>query len=235
MKNKKFIFQLNNTLDIIIDHVIHDYDVISSFSEILDFSKELYDHCVNVAFLSLIIGHTQYDKLNDIRDLFISALLHDYGKIFMPKCILNKPGKLDKKERQIIELHAAVGYYYLKNRTNISEKILIGISEHHEKIDGSGYGLQKKASEISLFGKIIAIADVYDAMISKRVYKEKRTPNYVFNYLISCKQFDEGLLNAFINIINEIRNELSIEDYQKKLNKQLLNACFEKNLFINIQ
>ncbi|WP_346355617.1 HD domain-containing phosphohydrolase [Azotosporobacter soli] len=142
-----------------------------------------FRHSVNVALLSALIG--QWMGLGDekLRKLTVAGLLHDLGKMAIPPAILNKRGELTPDEREIVcnhprkclEILALQGY---------ERELLFGILQHHERVDGSGYPEKLPGRAISLFARIIAVADVYDAMMSNRVYHHGVTPFVVIEQLV---------------------------------------------------
>lgn len=184
---------------------IYRDDFILCFSDIRNFSNELYLHSIKVALMSLIMGVRHYQRSHHLKELFLAAMLHDYGKIYISRCILEKRGPLTEDERKTIELHSIAGYFYLKKRTRFNDRILDAVLDHHEKVDGSGYGLCKTTPDICEYAKYIAIADVYDAMISERVYRGPLEKETAANYLIdnAGKHFDEKLVKEFITLVNE--------------------------------
>lgn len=181
--------------------IINNQNVNRCFNKLRLYSDELHRHSVNVSILSVVIGINVYKDLGAIRDLFVSGLLHDYGKLYVPIRILDKSDRLTKKERIEIEKHVRLGYEHLKQEKCFSNKVLRGVLEHHERMDGTGYGKKIIEKEISEFAKIIAIADVYDAMISDRVYRSKLERGIVYEYLFSNAgtHFNRSLVKTFIN------------------------------------
>ena len=113
---------------------------------------------------------------NDLEILGMGALLHDIGKIFIDFRLLNKPGKLDSPEYEQIKIHTQTGYQALKKSTQLSFLIPHMALQHHEREDGSGYPRGLTSKRIHRFAKIIAVADVFDAMTSARVYQKPVSP-----------------------------------------------------------
>lgn len=130
-----------------------------------------FKHSVDVATISMILGKQQGMSKQEIRDLGITGLLHDVGKTKVPLEILNKPARLDADEFEIMKQHSVYGYRMLQNNPNFSKSILMGVLQHHEKIDGSGYPIGVASDKISDFAKILSVADIYDALITERPYK----------------------------------------------------------------
>ncbi len=139
--------------------------------------------------------------------LFFAAPLHDIGKIGISDDILNKPGRLNDEEMTTMKKHPYIGYNILKNADSPYVKLGAEISlYHHEKYDGTGYPNQISGSEIPLSGRIVAIADVFDALTSKRPYKEAWELEKAFDLLVSekGKHFDPELVDCFINANEKI-------------------------------
>ena len=133
-------------------------------------------HCVNVAILSIMLGRWLLLSDSEILLLAQSALLHDIGKVKINSNILNKPSKLSPIEFEAIKKHSIIGYSIAKEIPNIDTSVPLGKLMHHEKIDRSGYPLGLSNDKIHLFGKIIAIADIFDAMTSTRPYHSRQSP-----------------------------------------------------------
>ncbi|MFA5374684.1 MAG: two-component system response regulator [Dehalococcoidia bacterium] len=141
------------------------------------------------------------------KSILYAAPMHDIGKIGIPDSILLKPGKLDSEEWEVMKRHAVIGANILKG----SKQNLINVAEviartHHEKWDGTGYPKGLKGEAIPLPGRIVAVADVFDALISKRPYKEPYPPDRSFGIIENSKgaHFDPNVVDAFLNIKREI-------------------------------
>lgn len=131
-----------------------------------------YQHNVGVGVLSTLIGRWMNMDESELSILSLAAILHDVGKIKIPIEILNKPGKLTDEEYKIVKGHTIFGYELLKETTGLSLKVARVALQHHEREDGSGYPLGLKKENIDLFSSIVAVADVFHAMSSKRPYHE---------------------------------------------------------------
>lgn len=170
---------------------------------------------------------------NMIETLFKSAPLHDIGKVGIPDAILLKPGKLTAEEFEIMKNHAILGRDAIEEAEkqlgmqveflNIAKEIAY---THHEKWDGSGYPCGLKGDEIPISGRLMAVADVYDALISRRVYKEGIPHDKALEIMVQGRgsHFDPDILDAFVSIqdlfINIARMFAdSDEDLQKKAHK----------------
>lgn len=137
---------------------------------IRDFDDLIFSHSVNVALICNVFGDWMHLSDEEKQVLTMCGLLHDVGKMLIPPRILNKPGKLTDEEYDIVRLHAENGYELLK-QADIDERIKDAALGHHERYDGTGYPAGKSGREIPMFTSIVAIADVFDAMTSKRVYR----------------------------------------------------------------
>lgn len=168
-----------------------------------EYDKSTYIHSVRVAVLCMIIGKLlDFDK-NKIIELGIAGLLHDIGKLFIPIAIITKPGRLDEIERVLINSHPASSAYYLReNYSSISEDVIWGVAEHHERIDGTGYPRHLKGDEISLIGRIIAIADVFEAYSSHRSYHKERSIAETVEFIQRVHGLDQEILSIFISHVD---------------------------------
>jgi HD-GYP domain-containing protein (c-di-GMP phosphodiesterase class II) len=162
-------------------------------------------HMQRVCFYALKIGKQLGLTEAELVILEAAALLHDFGKIGINEAILVKINPLTGEERIEIQKHVLRGYYILQGFSELVP-ILDGIRHHHEQFDGSGYPEQLAGENISLHGRIIALADAYDAITSQRPYRNAKTKEYAINELkkYSGKQFDPKLVEIFINILKDI-------------------------------
>ncbi len=163
-----------------------------------------FAHSVNVAILSAMLGMLCNYTHDEMVVLTLGALLHDLGKIDVPVRILTKKTRLTDEELTEIKTHPEKGAEHILELEHElpSTGILAAIaSEHHEHIDGRGYPRGLAGDDIHRFAKIVAIADVYDALTSERPYKRAYTPNVAYNIMkkISPGQFNPDLLNLFFN------------------------------------
>lgn len=144
----------------------------------------LLHHSLHVAILSGLMGRWLQWPMDRIQKLMIAGLLHDIGKLKISSDILDKPGRLTKSELDIVKRHPEYGYEMLRYGQLAGEQeILLGVLQHHERKDGRGYPKGIKNEEISSFGRILAIMDIYDAMVTNRVYAKRNSPFDVFEVL----------------------------------------------------
>ncbi|MDN5377733.1 MAG: cyclic di-GMP phosphodiesterase [Sulfurospirillum sp.] len=179
-------------------------------------SKETGLHLKRVSSLSYLIAKKLGFSENEAQELKMASILHDIGKVAIPDHVLNKPEKLSQVEWEMMQKHAVFGYDMLKESDFELMHLAATISlEHHERWDGTGYPKGIKKEEISLVGRIVAVSDVFDSLLDKRVYKEAWSPEAVKSYFqdMSGKQFDpkitQILLEDFETFL-ETRNSLEI-------------------------
>ncbi|AXX91517.1 regulator [Malaciobacter molluscorum LMG 25693] len=169
-------------------------------------SQETGQHVKRVAEYSKLLA-IKYDlSEEEINTVFTASPMHDIGKISIPDAILHKPGKLDEQEWEIMKTHSKIGYDILKNSTRPILKAAAEISHsHHEKWDGSGYPQGLKGGDIPIFGRITAIADVFDALGSDRSYKKAWPIENILDLFHKerGKHFDPNLVDIFFENIDE--------------------------------
>ena len=176
--------ELYSITDEIVNEISSKKDLMVNMIDLKYYDEYTFYHSVNVASLSIVLGVAIGLNKNELFKLGLAALLHDIGKIFIPKEILGKPSKLTDEEYSIIQTHSRHGYNFLKDHFQIPSISYISILHHHERYDGLGYPLRKKQNEIPLYGKIICIADVYDALTSNRPYRRALLPTEAMEYIM---------------------------------------------------
>ncbi|MBU3144180.1 HD-GYP domain-containing protein [Clostridium sp. CF012] len=180
---------------------LNDYgSILKSISSSRDVDEYLIRHCVNVAFLSSMLGKWLKLSKRDLTLLTYTAFLHDIGKTKVNSDILNKSSQLTKSEFEQVKKHSVYSYEFVKNIPNLDTSVSLGVLMHHERIDGSGYPLGLKESKINTFAKIIGITDMFDAMTSDKVYCKRQNPFKVLEIMQhDCMGlFDYNYLTTFI-------------------------------------
>ena len=178
-------------------------DLVVCLSKVRSISEYTYTHSLNVSMLCSLLGSWLNLDEASIKELTYCGLLHDIGKSKVSPEILNKPDSLTDKEFKEIMKHPVIGYKILEKCRDISNDIALGVLMHHEREDGSGYPLNLKSNQIHFYAKVIAVADIYDAMTSDRVYKKRQTPFdvlelYECEYLTKC---DADIMLTFLKRI----------------------------------
>lgn len=171
--------------------------------DIRDYDCYTYSHSLYVGILSVLLGRHIGLSISQLNDLALCGLLHDIGKTDIPISITNKPGPLTDEEYVIMKKHPELSYQILKEQASLSYMVLQGVQTHHEKYDGSGYPFRLVGQKIPLYGRILAIADVFDALNSTRPYRKAWSPKQVFDFLTSCSNthFDPELLCSFLQCV----------------------------------
>jgi len=178
-------------------------------------SKETGNHVRRVAeYCKILALHYGLDE-KESEMLKLASPMHDIGKVGIPDAVLNKPGRFDAAERVIMDTHAMLGYEMLKHSQRpLLKMAAIVAKEHHEKWDGTGYPDGKKAEEIHIYGRITALADVFDALGSARVYKPAWDDEKIFNLFKEerGKHFEPKLIDIFFENLEKF---LHVRDSMK--------------------
>ncbi|MCY6372087.1 HD-GYP domain-containing protein [Clostridium ganghwense] len=202
-EREKYFNSISQIAEEILDELLSKKNVMINLVDIKSMDNYTYQHCVNVSVLSLVLGIQLQLKKSELLDLCIGALLHDIGKVLTPKEIINKEGPLTDEEFEIIKEHTTKGYEYLKGSLDISSTARVIVLQHHEKVNGTGYPEGRTEDRISRFSRIVAIADVYDALTSDRPYRRALSPNEAVEYILGNgqTQFDYEMVKAFAAVI----------------------------------
>lgn len=205
----------------IVNRAFCNKDVIKCVNDIKKFNNEVYLHSIRVALLSLEVGIASGKKALELEEIFITGFLHDYGKLFIPESILCKKNSLTPEERAIIELHPSAGFLGLKRNTNLPDKITYAVLDHHEKEDCSGYGAKKNSKSIVSYARLIAPVDIYEAMISDRVYRKAIDQKTVISFLSCCA--GRSLNNEYVSQLIDFVSKNSVDDFLNKYTVLLSN------------
>lgn len=160
-----------------------------------------YIHSVNVALICRIIGIWMGYSEDECDVLTICGLFHDIGKVMIPVEVIAKPGRLTATEYALVQTHTIHGYNLLKEM-NLDERVKLAALQHHEKCDGKGYPSKYRYNDIEPFARIVAIADVYDAMTSNRIYRKGICPFEVISiFEENIDAYDPKVLFVFLEKI----------------------------------
>ena len=197
------VSDIRDTVSEILHKVMEDETVMLQLTGIRDIDNYTFLHSVDVCIYSTIIGKRLGYGQEPLLDLGMGAILHDIGKCKVPIEILQKPGRLTDGEFHIMKLHAVHGYDVIRSIYGLNTKIANIAFQHHEKWDGSGYPLGLTDHRIDPLARIVALADVYDALTSDRVYKTKILPHVAAEYIKSNAGtlFDPYIVELFIDSI----------------------------------
>lgn len=192
--------KIKAVVDRIVEEIAGNDHVMVNLVDLKIFDDYTYFHSVNCTILSLIIGVGLGLDKEELHELGLAAILHDIGKLFVPREILNKQGVLTKDEFAEMKKHSEYGYTFLKEKTSMSDKVCLAVRQHHEKFDGDGgYPLGLKGKAISLYGRILTVADVYDALTSDRSYREAMSPSEAMECIMGNggRMFDPDVVSVF--------------------------------------
>jgi putative nucleotidyltransferase with HDIG domain len=187
--------------------IMQDESTLLGLANIKNYDEYTFNHCVNVAMYSIALGQRIGIPKKNLSHLGMAGLFHDVGKVRIPKEILNKSEKLSPDEWSIMRAHPVVGagiVMRMKEWGELSTRLINAAFEHHVRYDLSGYPKVTRKRKITLFGRIVALADFYDALVRPRVYN--RFP-YVSEKILglmierSGKDFDPALVKVFINMV----------------------------------
>jgi HD-GYP domain-containing protein (c-di-GMP phosphodiesterase class II) len=187
--------------------VIEDESILLGMTTIKNYDEYTFNHSVNVSIYSLAMGKRLGFSKKTLTELGITGLLHDIGKSKVPREVLNKPASLDEEEWGMMKKHPLMGVEIVLNLKQLGEinpRMVVGIFDHHLKSDLSGYPKLFRKKKVSLFGRIIQIADSYDAMTTPRIYKKTPyTPEQALALLLRERtvHFDPLLLKIFIGLV----------------------------------
>jgi len=187
----------------LVDNILMNDEILINIIDLKGYDDYTYQHSLSVAIIAVSIGTKMGLSKSLLIQLALSGLLHDLGKLSVPKVILNKPDRLTDKEYQIIKQHPETAIKQLERNKMISPIVIQGILTHHERYDGNGYPKNLSGNNIPLFGRILAIADVFDALTSNRPYRKAVFANEAVEYMMgnALILFDYEVLHAFLKVV----------------------------------
>ena len=182
--------------------VICNVQVLIALSRSMQSDDYTYMHSVAVCALMIALGNQLGLPEALIRRVGLAGLLHDIGKMAIPGAVLNKPGRLTDEELQLVRTHPLEGEKTLSATSQVCEMIVDVCLHHHERVDGQGYPHQLAGEQISLFSRMAAVCDVYDAITSDRVYNEGWDPAVAVQKMSSWEgHFDDEVFRAFLKCV----------------------------------
>ena len=147
-----------------------------------------FKHSVDVATISMVIAKKMGMSDEDIHQIGVTGLLHDLGKTKIPPEILNKPNRLNDEEFAIMRQHSVYGYRIIQHHTELSMDVKLGVLQHHEKVNGTGYPMAISGDKICPYAKILTVADIYDALVTERPYKLALSQREAIETIMSMTQ-----------------------------------------------
>jgi HD-GYP domain-containing protein (c-di-GMP phosphodiesterase class II) len=199
----KNIREVSEALEHLIDEILNSDSHIINIIDMKGYDSYTYQHSVNVCILACVIGIGYDMDRSQLRDLALSAIFHDIGKMFIDKKLLDKPGELTDEEFEVMKTHASIGIDKLNLNNILSYVVTSSILQHHEKFNGDGYPFGRKAMEIPLNAQLVSIADVYDALTTHRPYRSPLLPSEAYEYILgnSGQAFNPELVKVFMKKI----------------------------------
>ena len=191
---------IDGTTQSLIDGLSSNKDILVNIADIKMYDDYTFHHSLSVAIMSIAIGMELGFNNTMLKELGLAGLLHDIGKVAVPIEIITKPDRLTKEEFDIVKMHPVHAANHFKERSLVNGNIFNGIVGHHEKLDGSGYPNHLKGDQIHPYARILAVADVYDALTSNRPYRIPNPPNEAIEFVMGGMgtHFDENVVKAFL-------------------------------------
>ena len=197
------IAKIQSASEIITESILRNMDAMVSLTRIKHHAPYTAVHCINVCTLVVAMAQAGRVEQEKLPMIVAATLLHDIGKTMVPLKILNKPGPFESHELEEMRRHALYSSEILREAGGFSEEVIAIATQHHEMMDGSGYPLGLKGDEIHPFARMTAVADVYDALTAKRVYKPSM-PMYQALLQIHKKkgiEFEENAVNLIVKAL----------------------------------
>lgn len=204
-KGKKIeVSDIFNEMDKFAKIVSQERDILTQMRLLRKKDDYTFDHSMGVSILAISLGKWLNYSEDDILNLSITGLFHDIGKLHVSDEIVKKPGRLTEDECEIMKKHSYYGYQILMETGKFSNDILMGVLQHHERMDGSGYPNGLKGDKIHEYAKVVSICDIYHAITSRRVYKDKESPFKAADQLryASFSDLDPTISQVFLENIS---------------------------------
>jgi len=189
--------------DGLLGSVFRNKDALSCLGRIRQKDRYLLEHSVNLSVLMSVFGKAREVERATLHKAVVGALLHDIGKVMVPNTVLQKPSRLSDQEFEKMKAHATYSHDLLMSTPGISDLTIQVASQHHERMDGSGYPNGLKGDEICTYGRMVAIVDVYDAITADRCYHKGMPPTSALKKLLewSGGHLDPMLVQEFIRCV----------------------------------
>lgn len=200
--NREFTNVANDiTRDLL--NAIEENDAVAMNVDALKVCDEYtFKHSVDVATMAMIVAKHMKFTSKEIYDIGVAGLLHDVGKSKIPENVINKPARLTEEEFEIMKQHSVFGYRILKEKGGLSDDILMGVLQHHEKINGTGYPMQVMDRHICRYAKILSVVDIYDALVTERPYKKAFSQRDAVELIMSMTdELDIDAVKSFMSSV----------------------------------
>ncbi|MCL6450949.1 MAG: HD-GYP domain-containing protein [Acetobacteraceae bacterium] len=192
---------IRRTVAEIVDALLANRNLVVDLMDIRTADNYTCAHCVNVCVLAIMTGMTLGMHRSNLLDLGVSAMLHDLGKVRLPERVLKKRGALSPEEYSEIKKHAVYGYDILRAQGMVTPLTAVVAYQHHERYNGEGYPRGLQRDEIHPFAQVVAVADVYDALVADRVYRPPFLPHEAAEMVSGAQNFcfDHRVAAAFLS------------------------------------
>lgn len=227
------INRIKNVSRSLVEMIVQDQDAFKHLFDVSNHDFYTATHMVNVCTTVVALGQRMHLTQQELQEIGTGALLHDIGKLFIPRHVLNTEEQLSDDEFTLMKSHVELGVEYLKANANLSPTAMAVVSEHHERLDGSGYPQGLKSNQISLYGRMAAVVDTYEAMTSVRPYRGK---SFSLDDVINMFQaetpakYDKRIINEFCEMIETDIMQKDGLDYPDHYDLQYSPISFIKRM-----
>ncbi|MGG4127238.1 HD-GYP domain-containing protein [Paenibacillus illinoisensis] len=206
------VYELRTQLEALFVH-LKQYNVLTFSPRVMQEHDYVYHHAVLSAMTSYQLAQWMELPSKDWMQVAFAGLFHDIGNSKVDPQILHKPTALTASEQEEIRQHTKYGYQVLKQAKAINEGARLAALQHHEKVDGSGYPLQLSGTQIHIYAKIVAIADIFHAMTLEKIYRKAQSPYLVLEQIKSeaFGKLDPAIVNVFIQRSTQIHNGIRVK------------------------
>lgn len=197
------VAEVESVAESLVESVFRNENALACLSRIRNKDAYLMEHSLNVGVLLSILAKSMGFDVGTIRKLAVAGMLHDVGKVQVPDEVLHKPGKLEAEEWEEMKRHVVYGEAYLEQMA-VDTSVRAICAQHHERLDGTGYPRGLGADAISLYGRMSAVCDVYDAITADRCYHQGMAPSLAMKRLVewSDDHLDRKLVYQFIRAMS---------------------------------
>lgn len=227
------INRVENVSRALVEMIVQDKDAFKHLFDVSNHDFYTATHMVNVCTTLVALGQHMHLTQQELQEIGTGALLHDIGNLFIPKHLLNTADKLTDEEFRIMKSHVSQGVTYLQENASLSLIAMAVVSEHHERLDGSGYPHGLKGNDISLYGRMAGVVDTYEAMTSVRPYRDNSFSLHDVTAIFhedAPEKYDERVINEFCNMVE---NDIIGDDPQpddESFEIRYTPGCFIKRL-----
>lgn len=195
--------QAEPLVNTIISSLNRNMDALTSLAKVKKYDAYTFEHCVNVSIYATAFGRFLGLDEQKLHLLGMAGIFHDAGKMLVPQEILNAPRRLSPEEFAIMKSHVQLGLDCLERSTSMSDAVFAGVGQHHEKFNGAGYPNGISGDQISPFGRIMSVVDIFDALTAKRIYKDPMpcTKALSIMYGMHGEAWEEGVVERFIKML----------------------------------